>query len=683
MNLIMKSKPLHKVILVLLLFCSVIWLPELLTGYSGPASKTPYHTMSYIRGLGLFLFVFQLFLLGTALSLAAKSLGYEHAEPGLFSISIIGLAVFVPAFYLRSLFGSFLGLPITQIELLFYSFAALFATRRLDWRKRLVNNAIPLFLFGLLCVALAQHEMPRTIMLSSDPDQHSFFAAQVAKYGFVPFAQQDWGGLSFGYPAATGVMIFIASSLSFSSIADATTVLPQLLAYVGIFALVETLVKRYEPLNQKIQFGALIATILIFHYVLPYGLQPVHFHHEGYGRLLSLCFFALLLSWSLTPAPTVSNHMSDPLLVVLVGCAALFSLVVINPINGFLAGWVFAWVYLFKYPSKFWMLMLPLFVAPLLLLDPYYFELVFGEARTGGVIVNQSAIAIDPTTIVNQFFPRLSHWNQRGMSFFTLPYLPNTLMVFCLLIALSTILRGTVNGFIKPFLVLLVIYVGWIIFATMFDLLSGHPTFRLLLPYLHFNREQFLYLMFFALIAPIFAELSKSAKSWVPVCLFAAFLGYGLNQHQEGNASFNKTSRVNYCGSMGCLTEDDKQVLEYAEQLYISAEDKTSRILIPNASSQHGIEYWIMPRGGGRSVHFYETFPAAFFYYQGDVDYTADNYRSKVCKNLDVSWMKSKNIRYLFTPTQMMDACIFGYSDLDTKFKVISKSGSSTLYQLY
>jgi len=683
MNLLMKSKPKITIIIALLIACSVVWLPELLTGYSGPASKTPYHAMSYLRGVGLFLFVFQLFLLGAALSLAAKSSGYEHEEPGIFSSAIIGLAVFIPAFYLRSLLGSLLGLPITQIELLFYSFAALYVTRRTDWRKRLMDNAIPLFLFGLLCVALAQHEMPRTIMLSSDPDQHSFFAAQVAKYGLVPFAQQDWGGLSFGYPAATGIMIFIASSLSFSSIADATNILPQLLAYVGIFAMVEVLLKRQERLNQKIQFAVLTPTILIFHYVLPYGLEPGHFHHEGYGRLLALCFFALLVSWSLTATPTGSDQRSHPLLVIIVGCAALFCLLVINPINGFIAAWMFAWVYLLKYPSKFWMLILPLFVAPLLLLDPYYFELVFSEARTGGVIVTPRASAVDTTSILNQFFSRLGHWNQRGMSFFRLPYLPNVLMVFCLLIALSTLLRGTITGFIKPFLLLLVIYIGWIIFSAAFDLLSSHPTFRLLLPYLQFNREQFLYLMFFALIAPIFAELSKSVKSWLPVCLFAAFLGYGLNQHQEGNASFNKTSRVNYCGSMGCLTDDDKQVLEAAEQLYLSSTESFDRMLIPNAASQHGVEGWIMPRGGGRSVHFYETFPTAFFYYQGDADYTADNYRLKVCQSLDISWLKSKNIRYLFTPTQMLDACVFGYTDLDSKFEVLSRSGSSSLYRLY
>jgi hypothetical protein len=162
-----------------------------------------------------------------------------------------------------------------------------------------------------------------------------------------------------------------------------------------------------------------------------------------------------------------------------------------------------------------------------------------------------------------------------------------------------------------------------------------------------------------------------------------ALLGYGLSNHQEGNTFFIKTSRVGYCGSMGCLTADDKQVLDVIEQQYLSSTESTERILIPNASSQHGIEAWIMPRGGSRSMHFYQTYPVAFFYYQGDQDYSAYNYRTKVCENMDINWLKSKNIRYLFTPTHMMNACIFEYPNLDSKFEVLFKSGSSSFYQLY
>ena len=92
-----------------------------------------------------------------------------------------------------------------------------------------------------------------------------------------------------------------------------------------------------------------------------------------------------------------------------------------------------------------------------------------------------------------------------------------------------------------------------------------------------------------------------------------------------------------------------------------------------------GSEHWLFPYGAGRIAPLYNTFPAAFFYFQGREDYSYEHYEEKVCRNFDRAWLLKQNIRFLFLPSQRGRICLEGLKEKENKERIIYKSGNSYL----
>jgi hypothetical protein len=699
---------------------ALIFAPALLTGFGDHTADVAYSLRSYFYGLQMLLGCALLFPLG------AFTLGwlFDAQDPDFcrqrpFTTVAVGLLILMFYVYLRSLLHHLLGLPITGTEIiaLLLGCALLYArTTGLVFKTELpIATLISTGLFLLLCIALAQHELPRLIMLSSDPDQHGFFAAQIQKLGGVPFSRLEWANLPFGYPAGSPVLIFCISSVSMLSIANSTAIVPTLQAYLALFIICELL---YRPgtLNRTRSY-TLLGGILVYHYLMTYGLEQDHFHLEGYGRLSSLWLFALVMSVCLYPMskPNTASALVKPpsYRFIIIGLLLLFVASCLHPINVFLTAGLLSLAFVAHFPRQSWQLGALVLLLPMLALDPYYLDLLTGTQRTATTaLVNQYTLDLSAWEVVSATLLLFKYWLLNLPTFFDLPYLNGATLPVALLLFYSIYKQEKAGEhlFSRSFFLLFAVYLAWALLTAFFQILGKDSRLWLLFPYYQYSKLQYLYLltlfMMIWLLQRLFFESQTHWRAWLTLLL----LGYGLAVMQASTGVVNKNPRVDYCGSMGCFSSDDKLVLEASARLYQQSLARPDlpvpRLLIPNTPRIYGndrwqappgtkrsslldsmakpiYERWLMPRGGTRSAIFYDTLPLAFFYQQGDLDYTFDNYMTHVCQQLDIAWLKSRNIQYLFLPTDMLDACVADRDSLDQQLQIIVQAGPARLYQLY
>src|SRR5690606_8885904 len=103
--------------------------------------------------------------------------------------------------------------------------APVVATR---WREAGNWLALELVLLAVVCVVIGERELPRLVMLSSDPDTHAYFARQLELGGGVPW----WGDARFHYPAGTAILGFLWAKLGFLDVRNALAALPLLQAFL-------------------------------------------------------------------------------------------------------------------------------------------------------------------------------------------------------------------------------------------------------------------------------------------------------------------------------------------------------------------------------------------------------------------------------------------------------------------
>ena len=540
-----------------------------------------------------------------------------------------------------------------------------------------------LFIFFLLCVALCQHELPRFNMLSSDPDQHAFFGAQIMRLGGVPYSQAEWGPDNFGYPAGTGVLIFLVASFSFLTIENATTVIPTLQTLFVVFTICELATKNQHSL--KVLLPVVLAIVITYSFVLPYGLEQSKYHMAGYGRLSSLWIYMLAVCFYWHSHFNWYKHkLQNDSSTIAMGLVLIFLAASLNPVNVFLVGSIVGFSFLVSYPvRKWWLAGFSILLLPLLIIDPYYFDIILGaDNKSGAELITSTKLSLEFLPLLKETIDYLPKQVWR-FEFFDSVYLPHAYMFVTLLLAVLAPVRPKV--FLKAACLIIFIYLAWVVLSSAFSAVRADDSFRLLFPYLQYAKLQVLYLMTFLLIAYCYSSLFAASKS-IPSSLVSALLiCFVLVSFQSEFKTVNKKSRVDYCGSMGCFRENDRIVLAESRRLYnlVDKEKVTPKMLIPNRKAIHGNERWLTPMGGGRSAPYHETFPIAFYYYQGEDYYTFSNYEAYVCQSFDTEWLSSKNIQYLFIPSNMHLACIYEIDQLGEKFETLIEAGNSKLLKIY
>jgi len=641
--------------------------------------------------------------IGASLSFKFNLFGVKESKTYLPTLAlwiVLGQAVATAYIYFRSAFNHwFFEIEITRFEMWVWVFlAAYILTKQMGvsslsglWQKSKSGSfLIQLAVIAVLCVVVADRELPRMVMLSSDPDSHAFFARQIQRFGGIPYDQHEWGSEALNYPAGSGVLVYAWSLLGFMDVRNALSALPVLLTLFSALVIAERVLLQSRVIGSQVVVLLFVSALTAAGFILP--LYEQYSHMEGAGRQLGIAFSALFLVLcfnSLSAAKT--DGRSNAIVIAVV----MFALAALNPVNLILPCILIAAavLYILMVERRVPFLVLaPLIGVALLLLDPF-FTGMFGLSKaggaklelTGGLLIKSPEVWLSDTLGIYQT------QNQILLSHFMALFQWQSSPIFAVLIlafvgsAISLATHRFLVG--RVFLVSVLIVLVLMLLDGAAMAFANDRRLYLLQPYLNFSLGQYkiLLLTFIgAWIAEVTVESKKSPWVIAGVCIcLVALAAVSIRAVQP----IRHAPRQSYCGSMGCYVQSDLDLLKQLEVMLtkgVLAKDGegSPKILAPNVVGQFGAEKWIFPVTSARALPFYDVLPAAFYYYQADADYTTDAYIQHVCNTFDRDWLKTKNIQYVFLPAERWAACIAGMELLPQSEEIILKIGESYLLKI-
>jgi len=254
--------------------------------------------------LELLLAVAVLFSVGFLLSRLSGPLWFSRGLSPAHLVAV-GQLVVVLDFYLRSFSNHLSGrvVPITALDVVVLLVLLMLAVHwkegvqqvgRVLWQAR-VELALFALVATTLCFIIAWNELPRVTMLSSDPDQHAFWARQVERFGTLPYFHQFWwGDVGFEYPGGFAILNYVWMALSRLDARQIVSVQTLLQVQIAILVLSET-VRADDPQSARRTLVALGLCFLAYYQLLPYGYERVHYYLEATARTASILFAALPL----------------------------------------------------------------------------------------------------------------------------------------------------------------------------------------------------------------------------------------------------------------------------------------------------------------------------------------------------------------------------------------------------
>ena len=640
-----------------------------------------------------FLYAIQISLGVIVFSLIGSMIRAPRSSGGIVFNSLIGQIIVLSYIYLRSNFNEYaFFIPLTAYELWALAFIALLISIKKNDRPRYYFSTIEwMEIAAVFCIALpiAYCELPKFQMLSSDPDQHLFFASQVQYLGGITFGRPDWGGLSLGYPAGTGALIYAWSSLTLLSLPNVVSVLPLMETFLAPLAIAGFLCGRTG--SKKELLFAILGLIPITLAGLTFPLMEIFFHQEGFGRLVSIGFVTLLALLLIDYSRQVQSG-KRVLYSFLIG-VTITVLVLLNPVNLIIPSIIIFSIFVImglKQFSGYWQLLISAALLPLILLDPYYLNLVFKHVQHGG-----AQITIPPfsTHLIDLNFLKKAIQNVINPSFYLnfFGFLVSSKngFPFLMIFAPLALLPIALGKFLPKISILITFIALTGIFASAFFLLQGYSPFYLLYPYLMQSFAQYKVVAYQILLAlGILMAVNRGWKLWR---ISAVLLTCLLTTYFVMNSINPETMKVrgHYCGGLGCASPSDDKVLTQFKSykknldLEVTYSAGIEKILVANMPITAGGESWIFPYGGARNLPLYNIAPLAFYYFQGSPDYSVSTYMENICKGFNLSWLKERNIRYLFLPADRGPICIYDIDQVARNSKTLFREGESIVFQLY
>ncbi len=526
------------------------------------------------------------------------------------------------------------------------------------------SHRVDLLILFFLCLCISYYELPRTMMLSSDPDQHLFYSAQINRFGFVPFSQFAFGNAPFGYPVGFASLVVVWSWFSSLSIPHALTVQPLLQCALAL-GLLSELITQTLPSHKRYAVTILIAICCVF--VTPWVLSPEVFHFEATARVCStaLVVFTLMTVWfSPVMYPVISG----------------MSLTVLGLFNPSLLPIPLLAIFI-RHVRRFSRILgIGVGVIIGVLFDSYYLSKIFPHFFVLG-----SSVSVAPVTAHVDLFS-IATLHAIGGRFFSLQAsFPNILII---LVGSSIVALRSRRLFLTyctlPFVTVSAVF----IVQAVVPHLGGMNGASLLIPYMLQSLDVMRTLYWFACIAFIASFLFERMKAalFFPLCIG----GMAILAALYGQQLFATPTRQAYCPDNQCLIADDLVVIrKISEQFkqYISEGRPQDfvhipKILLPNAPVSIVGEQWLLPTGASRVLPLYDMFPLAFFYSQGSPEYSFETYQQRVCRSLDMQWLLDRNIRYVFLPSYH-HGCIRGLSKfLSEPDRVVYQSGKAALIDI-
>jgi hypothetical protein len=597
----------------------------------------------------------------------------------------VGQVALTAYIFVRSaLHAAIAGLPLTQLELwVVVAVAAAFLLSGSRLRSPAPSSrSWLLFETGLLagiCLVVADRELPRVLMLSSDPDLHAYLARQMQLLGGIP-----WHGEAvFDYPAGSAALTVVWADLSWMGVGNALTALPLLQSFFAALVLAETVAATAAGNRSRAAIMLTALGVTGGGFLVP--LYASYSHMEGTGRQVAIGFMALV------PALVLAADRRRVRTAVAAGFV-LFTLAVLNPVNSLLPCLLVAAIAihdLFRERRPGW---LPIAIALMLgglLLDPYYQSMLgFADPGSPRLTLADTLHIKSPGEILASWRAQLMHRPMHFLGdFAALAMRDRTPLFAAWLLALGVtcawLSRGRHHWRARwPWLVVAAgCVVATVVADALFAALADDRRFYLLSPYFRMSIRQHQILLLTALVAATMAVLAAAGtrRRYMLATGAAMVLVAGIGMRHVQPMALD--SRWNYCGSLGCASEDDLTVLRRFAA-YARGPGNDARVLLPNSIHHAHNEAWIFPVAGARAVPFAGVVPAAFFYYQGDEDYTTASYLEHVCRRFDRPWLKSQHIGFVFLPSMRDTACVQGMEGLRASERVLFRSGDSYLLQL-
>jgi hypothetical protein len=412
-------------------------------------------------------------------------------------------------------------------------------------------------------------------------------------------------------------------------------------------------------------------------------------HMEGAGRQMAIATAAIVAALLLSGEPSRDRDGKLALVVL----ASLFALAVLNPISAVIPiilaiGWVVH--HGIAHGRISWWLLAIAALPMLLLLDPYYFRMFTEVGSTN------PKITISDRMQIKSAYQVLTEWRDHHVAN-PLHFLPGgwtmgpgqAVPMFGALLAtifsLRLMLKSSVRVRVSTLLTIGFIVLALVAAEGLFWALRDDRRVYLLAPYYAFTLGQLKILLVTGMAGGIIllghARGLKPLKLTIPAILLILLVRLGMHETQR----FALEPRADYCGSLGCASPDDIAVMTRFAGMIQSDGDRPSalpRVLVPNSVHHTHNEDWVFPVTGARALPFHDVPPVAFFYYQGDDDYTTDAYQAHVCRHFDREWLASQGIGYVFLPSVRDAACMEGMEQLPATEEIVVRSGNSYLLRL-
>jgi hypothetical protein len=594
-----------------------------------------------------------------------------------------------------------------------------------------VKAVIPyVYLFLILTLTylpIALRELPRTVALSSDPDQHAFWAFQIVRLGLIPWDQGLIGQGPFEYPAGFAALNAVWITFSGLSAVEVVTIQPAIQFFLAGFlwaSFLHPLLGRFAT-NLKSTFGdsitciSALATICMYWYLAPYGLEQQRFHSEGTARLsIPPLISVSVFCWLLSPRALGSGQLSTLRLLGAWLAAAVVAL--FNPISCVIPGVIALAVSVptllrlltrgarFSRAAPFQQLVfICVGCVVLVLCDPYFVNIIKHALHSllHGAIFSASNAAGPPTAdtagggVLSVLLAIITH-----------PNVPDSTVV-------SHLLSGGVYSGerVSPFIAWTLIAVACVSlvcgsgmarrFACLLGFLGVCSCLNLELSALssrHF--PAFLVQSYF-----LNAVLQVGAVLGVGVCaLVVAFLLTQTVLHRlallalalliltsrtsfaHENPAYRLMPRFNYCGPLGCVVDEDQEALRFLSELGANLLEKypgldykrAPKLLIVNGVAPGAVENWLFPGGVSRLTPMFWPLPVAFFYFRGSHLWSYENYLAHVCFTWDIQWLRSHNVRYLLA-LDGDPGCLKNKQEVLGQLKVIYRNPRVAVYEIF
>ena len=582
-----------------------------------------------------------------------------------------------------------------------------------------------IILLSAVCLPIALREIPRDTTLSSDPDQHAFYALQVLRLGGIPWDQGIFGPEHFHYPGGFGALNALWTLFSGLSVVEIATVQPMIQ-----FLLMAALCATFAPLllnsKRRPRTGAptnastltlTLGLFIAYWFFLPYGYQHDMYHGEGTARAsTTLLLSFVFLVWLGFPTHLRSSSTTSMWLAALMITTTIIA--TFNPISAICPIILVSGISLYELSRAAIGVILRratgasrishiiiLGVTSLFLLssDPYFGEKLLGRfaAPEHRELVTASQPESPPNTdpyvklpsepILERFLP-----NQHVSFFFagTVPLAAIPTDWYCILAGLTiawlvaaptTAVRYIALGPLLSFCFILALSVP--------PRKIENPPLYLFQPYLIRAVLQAGAIGAFCLLA-VSIRMISGERSWpkslVALALALRFTSYPAHSFAAANPIFNVKPRANHPGSLGGITEADREAIAFIRSLGegvlskygdLSHQD-APKILILSHPTDLGFEKWLFPIGASRLIPLESPLPVAFFYGQGSRLWSYENYRQHVCLQFDKEWLRKRNVRYLFIP-KTNPGCIRGKQALLAESTVLFEKDDTRVIQIY